>query len=149
MPLGDGVTGRLDAESAMIYTSSLGELRESDMRTFLAITRALNDQTRLRTLVALGNGELCLCQLVELFGRAPSTVSKHLNILYEAGLIDRRKEGRWVYFRLPGRNAPPAVRRAVRWVSDCLEREAEIISDGKKLNRLRDRDLQELCGCYG
>jgi DNA-binding transcriptional ArsR family regulator len=118
------------------------------MRTFLAITRALNDRTRLRTLVALRGGELCLCQLVELFGLAPSTVSKHLNLLYEAGLVDRRKEGRWVYFRLPARNAPPAVRRAIRWVTDCLEDEPETISDGKKLNDVLDKDLQELCGCY-
>lgn len=118
------------------------------MRTFLAITRALNDQTRLRTLVALRRGELCLCQLVELFGLAPSTVSKHLNVLYEAGLIDRRKEGRWVHFRLPARNAAPAVRRAIRWVTDCLEDDPEIISDRKKLSDVLARDLQALCGCY-
>lgn len=118
------------------------------MRTFLAITKALNDQTRLRTLLALRRGELCLCQLVELFGLAPSTISKHLNILYEAGLVDRRKDGRWVYFKLAGRDASPAVKRAIRWVTDSLEDESQVIGDGKKLGSVLKKDLQELCGCY-
>jgi DNA-binding transcriptional ArsR family regulator len=118
------------------------------MRRFLALTRALNDQTRLRTLMALRRGELCLCQLVDLFGLAPSTVSRHLNILYEAGLIDRRKEGRWAYFRLAGRDAAPAAKRAIRWVSECLRDETEIVRDGHALRRVLERDLEELCGCY-
>ena len=45
-------------------------------------------------------GELCACQITELFGLAPSTMSKHLSILYQAGLVDSRKEGRWIYFRV-------------------------------------------------
>ena len=118
------------------------------MREFLAITKALNDHSRLRTLLALRHGELCLCQLVELLGLAPSTVSKHVSVLYEAGLLDRRKQGRWAYFRLAGRNAPPEVRRAIRWVVDCLENEAVIVGDGKKLSRVMEKDLEELCGCY-
>jgi DNA-binding transcriptional ArsR family regulator len=118
------------------------------MQLFLKITKALNDRTRLRALLALREGELCLCQLVELLGLAPSTVSKHLNTLCEAGLVDRRKEGRWAYFRLAGRDAPPAAKRAVRWVSDCLDGEAVIVDDEKKLSSVLKRDLDELCGCY-
>lgn len=118
------------------------------MRTFLSITRALNDGTRLRTLLALRRGELCLCQLIELFGLAPSTVSKHLNVLYEAGLIDRRREGRWAYFRLAGRNASPEVKRAIRWVTAALEDDAEVAGDTAKLAAVLDADLQELCECY-
>lgn len=118
------------------------------MRAFLAIVKALNDPTRLRSLHALRDGELCLCQLVELFGLAPSTVSKHLNVLYEAGLIDRRREGRWVYFKLAGRDSSPAVKRAIRWVTDCLGDEAEVVRDRAKLDRVLKKGLQELCGCY-
>ncbi|MCA9283706.1 MAG: winged helix-turn-helix transcriptional regulator [Phycisphaerales bacterium] len=118
------------------------------MRSFLAITKALNDQTRLRTLLALRGGELCLCQLVELFGLAPSTVSKHVNILHEAGLVDRRKEGRWAYFKLAGREAPPAARRAIRWITDCLAGDAVVVGDETKLNCVMEQDLDELCECY-
>lgn len=118
------------------------------MRSFLTITRALNDQTRLRTLLALRQGELCLCQLVELLGLAPSTISKHVNILYEAGLVDRRKEGRWAYFKLAGRHAPAAARRALRWVVDSLDGDDTIARDEAKLNAVMARDLDDLCKCY-
>ena len=63
------------------------------MREFMAITRALADPNRVRILLALRRGELCVCQITELFGLAPSTVSKHLSILHHAGLIQSRKIG--------------------------------------------------------
>lgn len=118
------------------------------MRSFLAITRALNDQTRLRILLALREGELCLCQLVDLLALAPSTVSKHVNLLHQAGLIDRRKEGRWVFFKLAGREAPPVARRAIRWVVESLEEDAVIAGDERKLTDVMARDLDDLCECY-
>ena len=80
------------------------------MREFMNITKALADENRVRTLLALRKGELCVCQITELFGLAPSTVSKHLSILFQAGLVESRKEGRWIYYQLPGRNAPVVVR---------------------------------------
>ena len=51
------------------------------MRDFLAVTKALADETRVRLLLALRDHELCLCQLVELVALASSTVSKHMSIL--------------------------------------------------------------------
>jgi DNA-binding transcriptional ArsR family regulator len=80
------------------------------MRDCLNITKALSDENRLRMLMALRDGELCVCQLTELMGLAMSTVSKHLSILYQAGLVDARKEGRWMYYSLPGKGASPAAR---------------------------------------
>ncbi len=62
----------------------------------MKITKALADENRVRMLLALKGGELCVCQITELFGLAMSTVSKHLSILYQAGLTESRKEGRWI-----------------------------------------------------
>ena len=64
------------------------------MREFMSITRALADPNRVRMLLALQRGELCVCQITELFGLAFSTVSKHLSILQHAGLIQSRKSER-------------------------------------------------------
>jgi DNA-binding transcriptional ArsR family regulator len=47
-----------------------------------------------RILLALRGGEMCVCQITELFGLAVSTTSKHLSILYQARLVDSRKDGR-------------------------------------------------------
>jgi ArsR family transcriptional regulator len=118
------------------------------MRDFLAIVKALGDETRLRALVSLSQRELCLCQLVELFGMAPSTISKHMNVLCEAGLVLRRKEGRWVYFRLSGRDAPPAVRQGLRWVRASLSADPQVVHDAVRLPGVLKKDLEELCACY-
>ena len=90
------------------------------MREFMAVTRALADPNRVRIVLALRRRELCVCQITELFGLAPSTVSKHLSILHHAGLIQSRKTERWVYYRLPDKTAPAAVREALDWVKKSL-----------------------------
>jgi ArsR family transcriptional regulator len=118
------------------------------VRDFLEITKALGDETRVRALLALREGELCLCHLVGLLELAPSTVSKHLDILGQAGLVQRRKNGRWAYFRLAGREAPPAVRQALRWVLDTLADDAALRQDAKRVARLRCCDPKELAACY-
>ena len=83
------------------------------MREFMAVTKALSDPSRVRILLALRRRELCVCQITELFGFAPSTMSKHLSVLHQAGLILSRKAERWVYYRLPGRKAPVVVRKEI------------------------------------
>lgn len=118
------------------------------MREFLAITKALSDETRLRALLALRDGELCLCHLVGLLKLAPSTVSKHLDVLCQARLVERRKDGRWAYFRLADRSAPAAARHALRWVLKTLAADATLGRDAKRLAALRGCDPKELAACY-
>ncbi len=115
------------------------------MREFMNITKALADENRVRMLLALKGGELCVCQITELFGLAMSTVSKHLSILYQAGLAESRKEGRWIYYRLPGKAAPPAVRRAIEWVAQSVNGAARVSEDGERLKKILKMDPVELC----
>lgn len=115
------------------------------MNEFMAITKALSDSNRVRVLLALRKGELCVCQITELFGLATSTVSKHLSILSRAGLIRSRKTERWVYYRLPDRGAPVAVREALDWVQKSLGQTAEAVADRKRLRTILKIDPVELC----
>jgi ArsR family transcriptional regulator, arsenate/arsenite/antimonite-responsive transcriptional repressor len=115
------------------------------MREFMNITKALADENRVRMLLALRGGELCVCQITELFGLAPSTVSKHLSILYQAGLAESRKEGRWIYYRLPGKGAPAAVRGAVEWVAESVDGAERVAEDAKRLKKILAMDPVELC----
>src|SRR3970282_856061 len=103
------------------------------MREFMNITKALADESRIRTLLALRQGELCVCQITELFGLAPSTVSKHLSILFQAGLVGSRKDGRWIYYKLPGNGAPIVVREAIDWIEKSLDRNPRVAADQKNL----------------
>src|ERR1017187_9652244 len=115
------------------------------MRDFMNITKALSDESRVRTLLALRKGELCVCQITELFGFAPSTMSKHLSILFQAGLVESRKEGRWIYYQLPGKNAPAAVREALGWIEKNLANSPHVSDDNKKLKIILKQDPVDLC----
>ena len=70
------------------------------MQEILNIFKALSDETRLRILKLLGNGELCVCDLFSALDMVQPKVSFHLSVLKEAGLITDRKEGRWVHYRI-------------------------------------------------
>ena len=111
----------------------------------MAVTKALADSNRVRILLALRGGELCVCQLVEFCALAPSTVSKHLSILYQAGLLESRKTERWVYYRLPGQKAPAVVRGALHWVMAALAGDAQILKDANRLKTILKQDPKQLC----
>ncbi|HUC86658.1 MAG TPA: metalloregulator ArsR/SmtB family transcription factor [Candidatus Acidoferrales bacterium] len=109
------------------------------------ITRALSDDKRVRMLMALRGGELCVCQITELFGLAPSTISKHLSILFQARLVESRKDERWVYYRLPGAGASSIVKSAITWVVGAIGKEPAIAADAKQLKKILKMDPTELC----
>jgi ArsR family transcriptional regulator len=115
------------------------------MREFMAITKALSDPGRVRILLTLRRRELCVCQITELFGFAPSTMSKHLSILHHAGLIQSRKTERWVYYRLPDRPVPVTVREALDWVRKSLAGTTEAKTDAQRLGKILRMNLKEIC----
>ena len=115
---------------------------------FLAVSKALNDETRVRILLALEARELCLCQIVELVGLAPSTLSRHVDLLTAAGLVRRRKEGRWHYFRLARDEAAVEVRQALDWVLGSLRKDPVIREDATRLRGILRKDLRETASCY-
>jgi DNA-binding transcriptional ArsR family regulator len=115
------------------------------LRQFMAITKALADEKRVRVLQALQDGELCVCQITELFGLAASTISKHLSILYQAGLVDSRKDGRWIYYSLPAKGASVPAREALRWVAKSLAGDPRLAQDAARLKKILAMDPVELC----
>ena len=64
------------------------------------LLRAMADPLRLQVIEALGGGERCVCDLTGDLGLAQSKLSFHLKVLREAGLIEAREQGRWIYYRL-------------------------------------------------
>jgi ArsR family transcriptional regulator len=83
-------------------TVSEAPLTEADATELARSFAALSDPARLRILSLLASaagGEVCACDLVEPVGRSQPTVSHHLKVLSEAGLIVGDKRGRWVWYR--------------------------------------------------
>lgn len=117
------------------------------MKEIMGITKALADENRVRILALLDGGELCVCQIIEMFGLAPSTISKHLAILCQAGLIEHRKAGRWIYYRLP-RERSACVREAIRFVKKCLCGSRQIVDDAKHLAAVKRMSMESLCRRY-
>ena len=115
------------------------------MRRFMRITKALADENRIRIIVALKGRELCVCQLIELLALAPSTVSKHLSILKNARLIDSRKQGRWMYYRLAGDEASPRIKTCLSWIFQSVTDSIRVIEDAKRLEEILKIDPEELC----
>lgn len=111
----------------------------------LRTIRALADPGRVRILLALRSGELCVCQLTELLELSPSTVSRHLSGLRQAGLADLRKDGRWVFYRRPGPGAEPHVTEALQWLDRHLGGTAEAREDGRRLRDILSIPPEELC----
>jgi len=109
-------------------------MKSETMRAALRVGKALADLQRLRILMMLRPGELCVCQIVEVLGLAPSTVSKHLSVLSAAGLVDSRKEGRWIYYRLPDGKAGNLVCPVLKWLGETLKHDPKIEQDRKKLH---------------
>ncbi len=118
------------------------------MQEVLSITKALSDETRVRALLSLKDGELCLCQIIEVLGLAPSTVSKHMSVLQQARLVHRRKRGRWHFYRLAEGQDQPAARRALAWIVSELRDNPTIARDASSIRKVRRQNLQNLSRCY-
>ncbi len=115
------------------------------MRQFMAMAKALSDENRVRVLLAIRGRELCVCQIIELLGLAPSTVSKHMSILRQARLVEGRKEGRWMYYRLADEDSPAEATEAIEWAFHSLSRDPEIRRDAQRLKAIVKMDPEELC----
>ena len=115
------------------------------MRDVVTIAKALSDANRVRIVAMLDGRELCVCQVIELLALAPSTVSKHLAILKQARLIDGRKDGRWMYYRLADEDAPQAAHDALRWALHTLKGDKRIRADATRLQQILAMDPEVLC----
>ena len=116
------------------------------MFEFINITKALAEENRVRILLALEGHELCVCQIIELLELAPSTVSKHMTVLRQARLVNGRKEGRWMHYRLADERATTEVKEALAWVKKSLSQDESIGADVKRLKEILKIDREVLCG---
>lgn len=123
----------------------MANYRNDDLRHASDILKALGDESRMRMVMALGGRELCVCQIIEVLGLAPSTVSKHLYILKQAGLVDARKKGRWVYYCLVDEGAKVVIRNALGWLRASLSKDETIRQDARLLKRILKEEPEQLC----
>jgi len=78
--------------------------------------RALADRTRLRLLNLIGSDELCVCFFVEILQTNQPKISRHLAYLRRAGIVDARREGQWMHYKI----VDPSDRDAARVLKDTM-----------------------------
>ncbi len=87
--------------------------------------KALSDPNRVRVLKILERGELCVCEIQNLLGLAQSTVSKHMKLLEDAGLVERNRQGTWIIYSLAKDSdspyALPMLDQLRHWLDDDTE----------------------------
>jgi ArsR family transcriptional regulator, arsenate/arsenite/antimonite-responsive transcriptional repressor len=110
-------------------------------RNTINVFRALDDSNRLRILKMLEGRELCVCEVRAVLGLSASTVSKHLTILRDAGLILDRKDGKWVNFKL-NNAAGGLVHQMLGVLKNGLLDEEQIVQDREKVKHV---DRKKLC----
>ena len=112
----------------------MGKEKAFNMELFFA---ALADRTRLRLINLMGNMEVCVCFFVDVLGESQPKVSRHLAYLRRAGVVQARRDGKWIHYSLSEQTDPE-----LRAVLD-----ATIRAFGEDRQMLRDRLALERACC--
>ncbi len=111
------------------------------MREFIKVMKALSDPNRVKMIKVLQRRELCVCEIQEALGLAQSTVSKHLKILEEAGLVDYYKDGLWVNYRLADGARNPYAAELIGKLRHWLEDDADVSGLVSRLDGIDRRNI--------
>jgi ArsR family transcriptional regulator, arsenate/arsenite/antimonite-responsive transcriptional repressor len=107
------------------------------MRNFLLVTKAISNPVRARILKLLEAGELCVCDIILTLGFKQSTISKHINILKNAGLVSDRRDGTWIFYSLSKENINGCNLIIINMMKKCLNEDLNIKKDTDKLKSVK------------
>ena len=111
------------------------------MKDFVKVMKALSDPNRIKIIKMLQHKTMCVCEMREALQVAQPTVSKHLKILEEAGLVDYKKEGLWVNYYLTDGMKSPYASSLMGNLRHWLEDEHEVKELIKRLPNIRREEI--------
>jgi ArsR family transcriptional regulator len=117
------------------------------MERLLGMLRAAGDPTRLRLLLLLVKAELTVSELTQILGQSQPRVSRHLKLLCEAGLLERFKEGAWVFYRAADHGEAAELARALPALADS-ESDAILLDDKRRLAQVRAQRAEEAAAYF-
>src|SRR5271168_1851144 len=120
--------------------------RIGSMDDLLTALRAVAEPTRLRLVVLCSRGELTVSELTQILGQSQPRVSRHLKLLCDAGLLDRFREGSWVFYRVGAGTSASAL--ALHLVALCNEREAPIALDLQRLSAIKHQRAERAAAYF-
>lgn len=107
-----------------------------DLRPLSRLYKALGDETRLRIVALLSQGELCVCHVEAALDVPQPTASRHLAVLRNAGVVEARREGTWIYYRLSA-SLDAAAQHQLRTLVRELRKRADLKQDVARLLKSR------------
>ena len=121
------------------------------MRKIANIFRALSDDTRLRVIKLLQERELCVCELMQVLAMSQPRISRHMSVLKNAGLVEDRREGKWVYYSLRNEAQGKETKIILDAMVVVASGDAVVKADQKKLQKaVRVGELKTCCNkCSG
>lgn len=112
----------------------LSSTSDLEVRPLTRLFRALGDETRLRIVALLSHGELCVCHIESALELNQSTASRQLGILKASGVVDSRREGTWVYYRLTSQEHE-TVANALEVLTKAFGAERALRTDHAKVRK--------------
>ena len=113
------------------------------MRDFTKVMKALSDRNRVKIIKMLQHKTMCVCEMRAALGLAQPTVSKHLRLLEEAGLVSSHKDGQWVNYCLTDGAGSPYVASVLGNLRHWMDEDPEIMELIERLPSIRREDI---CG---
>ncbi len=111
------------------------------MKQFIRVMKALSDPNRVKILKMLQHKSLCVCEIQATLQLAQPTVSKHLKILEDAGLVDCRKSGLWVNYQLANGNSSPYAAALLGNLRHWLQDDPEVVRIAERLPSIRREEI--------
>jgi DNA-binding transcriptional ArsR family regulator len=115
------------------------------LRDYGIVLKAAADPNRARILKMLERGEMCVCQIAAVLRLSQSTVSKHLYLLRAAGLVEERKDGRWLYCRIAGSPVNDYALPLLSLIRGWLAGDATMLADAGRAAKIRQIPVEQLC----
>lgn len=109
------------------------------MERLVKILKALGDRNRLRIIKMLQKRQLCVGEITEILGLATSTVSKHLSVLRDAGIVNDLKDGKWAIYHLNHSAKNLYISSLLPLISFWLQNDQQIKADIEKIQNTNSR----------
>ena len=115
------------------------------LKEYLKVIKALSDGNRTKIVKMLAQKEMCVCEMKTALKMAQPSVSKHLKILEEAGLVESRKEGMWVNYSLPENQETSYAKHMLEVLGEWINDDKEIINVVQLANTLDRCEITGRC----
>ena len=131
----------VDTASTALYIPILKYMKDCIMKQLIKVMKGLSDPSRVKIVKMLQHRVMCVCEIQAALELAQPTVSKHLKVLEDAGLVGYRKDGLWVNYSLADGKSSPYAATLLGNLKHWLDEEPEIETLVEKLPMIRREEV--------